>query len=173
MGGRQHPLRRPPARASEGAWTGERLRDQLLEAMRTLHRLPRGRDYQRIRSSWVDDTFARDPAAVARDKWLAEIYALELPKEDQEARKCERLRQWSKTPPTATEIARMDEALQWPAAYLDENDRRFMNLWAYQLGVRHSLKTVCGIFGISKKTAWQRSNKLSEVIAARLASNKP
>lgn len=153
-----------------GGWTGELVRDRLLEAMRTLHRLPRERNYQRVRTSWANDTFARDPAAVKRAQWQAELYALELPQAEQEERRQERLRKWARVPPSAAEIARMDEALFWPADHLDEDGRRFLNLWAHGLGVHNSTRLVCGIFGISRKTAWLRAGKLCQVIAAKIGA---
>lgn len=88
------------------------MRDRLLEAMRTLHRLPRERDFQRVRSSWANDTFARDPLAVKRGQWQAELYALELPKAEQEERRQERLQKWARVPPSAAEVARMEAGEQ-------------------------------------------------------------
>lgn len=152
----------------EFGWTGSLVRHRLLEAMRTLAKMPNQRNPQRMQSGWPDDTYARDPGAIETEKFVMRRYELELPEKEQEARRREHLKNWMKTPPSPGQIANMEQSLLWPGRYLDEPGRRFMNLWAFHLGVENNTKPVRFMFGISRKSMWERANKLSDKIADRL-----
>lgn len=93
----------PPRRVPEG-WTFVHVMDRLEEAFRTLRRLPiatRPRGYVNSMPFYVYD----------RGDLNAQLETYEL-------ERLARLRNRVRIPPTPAEIARMEEALRWPALFL-------------------------------------------------------
>lgn len=140
--------------------------------MRTLARMPDRRSPQKVRGAWPSDTYAKDPMAIAQEEFIAARHRLELPEKDQEEYRRDHLRKWSKSPPSATEIAQMEQALLWPGRYLDDAGRTFINLWANYVGVENTTKPLRMMFGISRKTVWLRAEKLCAQIADRLNEDR-
>lgn len=102
------PRLSPPRRVPE-RWTFVVVMDRLEEAFRTLRRLPittRPRGYVNSMPFYVYD----------RGDLNAQLETYEL-------ERLARLRNRVRIPPSPAEIARMEEALRWPALFLDENQK--------------------------------------------------
>lgn len=98
----------PPRRVPE-RWTFVHVMDRLEEAFRTLRRLPittRPRGYVNSMPFYVYD----------RGDLNAQLETYEL-------ERLARLRNRVRIPPSPAEIARMEEALRWPALLFDENQK--------------------------------------------------
>lgn len=102
------PRLNPPRRVPE-RWTFVHVMDRLEEAFRTLRRLPittRPRGHVNSMPFYVYD----------RGDLNAQLETYEL-------ERLARLRNRVRIPPSPAEIARMEEALRWPALFFDENQK--------------------------------------------------
>lgn len=113
----QDLLAATPVRHRPTAWTGPLVIERLIEAFRTLDRLPGRIGPARLTS---------------RLGPFAPLAQLESPA-DPEAAKAGLYRTWARGTPTPRDIARMERAIEWPMKYLNDDSEGGKALLAFTL----------------------------------------
>jgi hypothetical protein len=143
-------LDQPKPERAPATWTGDLVRQRLVEAFAIMRRMP-GQGVRRIGSAW--------PAAVLHDfrDMLHWTDARERVLDD-----------WENTKGTYPyEVTRMDEALSW-LEWLDEGERRCVNAWAFTASRGISLTRELKKRKWSRSTFYRQVERAAQRIADRL-----
>ena len=148
-------------------WNGDDVLFHLVAAFRTLRKLPDKARHKAIRSVWPDDAFAKEPDSLETERFAAEVAAIELGDEEVKARHAEQNR--STIPPTPIEISQMNEALAWPARYIEERHLRVIVMTCSVVRASNrSLHGLCRDRGWPYSTTYMRAIRAGRSIAAGL-----
>ncbi len=144
-------------------WTPEHVGARLVEAMRTLDRLPRVKGPRGAGNHWPSH----------RVEWADRLAQAELPRAERlerEARRNAAIR------PSGAEIDRMDRALDWLRELrdLDPGMALVTSLWALRTARRRSVRALCREKGWAPATLYKlRARALDHLAAALDARGAP
>ena len=139
------------------AWTPEHVGCRLVEAMRTLDRLPRVKGPRGAGNHWPDH----------RVEWADRLAQAELPQGERRER--EALRN-ACSRPSGAEIDRMDQALDWLRELrdLDPGVALVTSLWALRTARRRSVRALCREKGWAPATLYKLRGRALDHLAAAL-----
>ncbi len=146
----------PPA-----SWTPEHVGHRLVDAMRTLDRLPRPRGPRAPGNHWPQH----------RLEWADQMAQSELPEPERRERAGARLCELAFRPSGAA-IDRMDHALEWLRLLRAEHPELALvaTLWSHRLARGRSLRALCRERGWTPQTFHARKTRALAAIAAALAA---
>jgi hypothetical protein len=149
------------AAAVPALWTPDHVARRLVDAFRTLDRMPRPKGPRAAGNHW--------PAH--RLEWADRVSQAELPEAERRARDARRNALACR--PDGTEIARMDVALDWLRALRAHNGELAMviSFWALQAARRRSVRAICREFGWKPSTFYYQRN-LALVFLAEALNKK-
>ena len=144
----------PPA-----TWTAEHVGLRLVEAMRTLDRLPRPRGPRAPGNHWPQH----------RLEWADRLAQAELPEAERRERAGAQLCEIALRPSGAA-IDRMDHALEWLRALraLEPELAITVTLWAHRLARGRSMRRLCRERGWTPQAFYKRRRLALEAIADAL-----
>lgn len=152
------------------SWTANGVKSRMIDAMRVLARLPETGRHKQIRCAWPDETYARDPSALYLDVRYEELTVrAELGDAELSSRYRDRMK---RPPPHPAEIAKMEQALTWPAHYLDEQDCKIMLRWSEEVSRTGRSVQTAGELGITKQGMNKRILRLASIVAIGLIRDK-
>jgi hypothetical protein len=139
------------------SWTPDHVAVRLVDAFRTLDRLPRPRGPRAAGNHWP----------TYRLEWADRLAQAELPEAERKER--DKRRNALAFTPTGAEIARMDVVLDW-LRLLREHDASLATiiaLWALRAARRRSVRAICRELGMKPPTFYyQRRVALEHLTAA-------
>ncbi len=140
------------------SWTAEHVGQRLVDAFRTLDRLPRTKGPREPGNHWPRH----------RVEWADQIAQAELPEVERRAR--EELRNALSLRPSGHEIDRMDRALEWlrDLRALDPGLALVTSLWALRIARRRSLRALCREKGWAPATFYKLRARALDHLAATL-----
>ncbi len=140
-------------------WTPEHVGRRLVEAMRTLDRLPRPKGPRAPGNHWPKH----------RLEWEDQLAQAELPEPERRERAGSRLSELALRPDGAA-IDRMDRALEWLRLLraVDPELALVATLWAHRLAKGRSLRALCRERGWTPQTFHNRKNRALKLVAAAL-----
>lgn len=143
------------------SWTPEHVGQRLVEAMRTLDRLPRPKGPRAPGNHWPQHRLEADDR-------LAQA---ELPEAERRERAGERLSELALRPSGAA-IDRMDRALEWLRLLRAQDPELALiaTLWAHRLARGRSLRALCRERGWTPQTFHNRKTRALKAIAAALGT---
>ncbi len=141
------------------AWTPEHVGHRLVEAMRTLDRLPRPKGPRAPGNHWPQH----------RLEWEDQIAQAELPEPERRERAGARLSELALRPDGAA-IDRMDRALDWLRLLRGQDPELALvaTLWAHRLAKGRSLRALCRERGWTPQTFHNRKTRALKLVAAAL-----
>ena len=142
------------------AWTPDHVGQRLVEAMRTLDRLPRPKGPRAPGNHWPQH----------RLEWADKLAQAELPDAEKRERTASRLTELIRRP-SGAEIDRMDRALDWLRDLREEAPDLALvaTLWAWRLARRRSIRALCRERGWTPQTFHNRRARALAAIVAVLA----
>lgn len=151
----------------EHGWNSEKVLVAVVDAFRTLGKLPDRSRHKVLRSAWPDDTYAKAPKLIETEKFAAEVHAIALGEEEIQARQAER--NFVIVPPTPVDIDRMSIALVWPARYIEDRAIRVVLMQCSVVrAADKSLRKLCRDRGWPYEATFARCRRAGKIIAARL-----
>ena len=143
------------------AWTPEHVGRRLVEAMRTLDRLPRPKGPRPPGNHWPRH----------RLEWADQLAQAELPEAERRERAGARLSELALRP-SGVALDYMDRALDWLRALraLDPDLALIATLWAHRLARGRSLRRLCRERGWTPQTFHNRRARALATIAAALTT---
>ena len=152
-------------------WNSDKVLNSLVDAFRTLRKLPDRTRHKTIRSVWPDDTFAKEPDLLETERFAAEVHAIALGQDEIQARQSQRNR--TIIPPSPLDIDRMTLALVWPARYIED---RALRVVVMECAVVHaadrSLRKMCRERGWPYTTTFARCQRAGAIMAKSLNQDK-
>ena len=148
----------PIASAPPPRWTPDHVAVRLVDAFRTLDRLPRPKGPRIAGNHWPSH----------RLEWADKVAQAELP--EAERRDREARRNALAFRPSGAEIARMDLALDWLRALRDHDPKLAMvtSLWALRAARRRSVRAICREMGWKASTFYYQRKLALDHIAVTL-----
>lgn len=142
-------------------WTAEHVGRRLVEAMRTLDRLPRPKGPRAPGNHWPQH----------RLEWADQLAQSELPEAERRERAAARLSELALRP-SGAEIDRMDRALDWLRTLRarDPDLALIATLWAHRMAKGRSLRRLCRERGWTPQTFYNRRTRALGAIAVALAA---
>ncbi len=139
-------------------WTADHVALRLVEAFRTLDRLPRVAGPRRAGNHWPQH----------RMEWADHLAQAELPAAERRERDI--LRNALASRPDGAAIARMDMALEWlrHLRAIDPGLALVTSLWALRAARRRSLRSLCREKGWAPGTFYKLRTRALETLAATL-----
>ena len=139
-------------------WTPEHVALRLVEAFRTLDRMPRVAGPRQAGNHWPRH----------RMEWADHLAQAELP--EAERRERDALRNALAARPDGAAIARMDAALEWlrDLRGIDPGLALVTSLWALRAARRRSLRSLCREKGWAPGTFYKLRARALDVLAASL-----
>ena len=139
-------------------WDGDHVGRRLVDAFRTLDRLPRPKGPRQAGNHWP----------LHRVEWADRLAQAELP--ERERRERERRQNDLAFRPSGGEIARMDAALDWlrDLRGRDPDLALLVTLWAYRTVRRRPLRALAQELGISPPTFYKRRDRALAWLAETL-----
>lgn len=143
-------------------WTPDHVALRLIEAFRTLDRLPRVRGPKEPGGHWPRH----------RVEWADRLAEAELPEDERQARAAWRNRVGLK--PTSRDLDRMDTALDWlrDLRSVDPGMALLTTLWALRAARRRSVRALCREKGWAPHTVYRLRAKPLDLLAARLNARR-
>jgi len=136
---------------SQAAWTGETVRDRLVEAFAIDRRMPGERRYGALRPAW--------PAAIHEFVDIVHWH---------EGEQRERVWQsWERTPASPPEVTRMEESFGWLQA-VPLVERRCLEAWAQATATHRSVSAMLRKRGLKRSTFYRHRDRAASRIADRL-----
>ncbi len=144
-------------------WTPEHVGRRLVDAMRTLDRLPRPRGPRAPGNHWPQH----------RLEWADELAQAELPEAERRERAGARLGELALRP-SGLDIDRMDRALDWLRLLRADNPELALiaTLWAHRVARGRSLRALCRERGWTPQTFHARKTRALRAIAAALETRR-
>ena len=139
-------------------WTSEHVALRLVEAFRTLDRMPRVAGPRQVGNHWP----------LHRMEWADHLAQAELPEAERRERNA--LRNTLMLRPDGAAIARMDAALEWlrDLRGIDPGLALVTSLWALRAARRRSLRALCREKGWAPGTFYKLRARALDTLAARL-----
>lgn len=151
----------------EHGWNSDKVLNAVVDAYRTLRKMPDKTRHKAIRCAWPDDIYAKAPNLIETEKFAAEVHAIALGEEEIQARQAERNR--TVVPPSPIDINRMSIALVWPARYIEDRAIRVVLMECSVIRAADlSLRKMCRQRGWPYTTTFMRCQRAGAVIAGRL-----
>ena len=140
-------------------WTADRVGECLVEAFRTLDRLPRAKGPRQPGNHWVR----------TRLEWADQLAQAELPEEERREREAAHLTALALRP-SGREIDRMETALDWlrDLRAIDPGLALVTSLWALRAARRRSLRALCREKGWAPATFYKLRARALEHLATTL-----
>lgn len=151
--------------AIPASWTPEHVGRRLVDAMRTLDRLPRPRGPRAPGNHWPQH----------RLEWADQLAQSELPETERRERAGARLNEIALRPSGAA-IDRMDRSLEWLRDLRPQAPELALvaTLWAHRLASGRSLRALCRERGWTPQTFHNRKTRaLHAIVAALVANGEP
>lgn len=139
-------------------WTPEHIGTRLVEAFRTMDRLPRAKGPRAAGNHWP----------LHRVEFADRVAEAEMP--PAELRERERRRNALAFRPSGEEIARMDRALDWLRQLRDQDAdlALLVTLWAFRTARGRTIRVLCREQGWSPPTFYKRRDRALAMLASRL-----
>ena len=140
------------------AWTPDHVGRRLVEAMRTLDRLPRVKGPRQAGNHWPQH----------RVEWADQLAQAELPEAERRERVARRNSLAQR--PSGREIDRMDAVLEWLRELrdLDPGIALVTSLWALRTARRRSVRALCREKGWAPATLYKLRGRALDHLAAAL-----
>lgn len=148
-----------PAEPPQERWTADRVGDCLVEAFRTLDRLPRAKGPRQPGNHWVR----------TRVEWADKLAQAELPEAERREREGAHLAAIALRP-SGRDIDRMETALDWlrDLRAVDPGLALVTTLWALRTARRRSLRALCREKGWAPGTSYKLRARALEHLATTL-----
>jgi hypothetical protein len=139
-------------------WTPDHVARRLVEAFRTLDKMPRPKGPRGAGNHWPQ----------TRVEWADQLAQAELPEDERRARAEQRHALAFR--PTGAEIAQMDKVLDWLRCLRQETAELalVLSLWAVRAARRRSVRAICREMGWTSSTFYYQRACALERISAEL-----
>jgi hypothetical protein len=157
----ENPYVPTPREMLPDCWTWEHVVRRLIDAHKTLAKLPRPRGPREPGNNWLE--YQHTEADInGRLHGISETERLAIYAERNDA--------MSRQPPTSREIAEMETAFAWLEwlSKIDNRLSRILDLWALTKAQDRSIRALCKAKGWSRTTVQRKMEKGAVVVAERL-----